>query len=48
VVLKCASCAKEIPVKADEMKDIVCPECGNKELTLISGREYFIKSMEAQ
>jgi len=47
-VLKCASCAKEIPVKAGQMKDIVCPECGNKELTLISGREYFIKSMEAQ
>ncbi|MGP8153560.1 MAG: hydrogenase maturation nickel metallochaperone HypA [Smithella sp.] len=48
VVLKCASCAKEIPVKVGEMKDIVCPVCGNKELTLIAGREYFIKSMEAQ
>jgi len=48
VVLKCANCAKEIPVKAGEMNDMVCPECGNKELTLISGREYFIKSMEAQ
>jgi hydrogenase nickel incorporation protein HypA/HybF len=48
VVLKCANCAKEIPVKPGEMQDVICPECGNKELTLISGREYFIKSMEAQ
>jgi len=48
VVLKCASCAKEIHVKTAEMKDVICPECGSKELTLIAGRQYFIKSMEAQ
>jgi hydrogenase nickel incorporation protein HypA/HybF len=48
IVLKCAKCAKEIPVKTAEMKDVICPECGGKELTLIAGREYFIKSMEAQ
>lgn len=48
VVLKCGKCAKETQVKQGEMKDIICPECGNKEFTLISGREYFIKSMEAQ
>ena len=48
VVLKCANCAKEISVKPAEMKDMICPECKSKELTLIAGREYFIKSMEAQ
>jgi hydrogenase nickel incorporation protein HypA/HybF len=47
VVLKCGSCAREIPVKSSEIKDVVCPGCGNKEFTLIAGREYFIKSMEA-
>jgi Zn finger protein HypA/HybF involved in hydrogenase expression len=34
-------------VKSSEIKDVVCPGCGNKEFTLIAGREYFIKSMEA-
>jgi hydrogenase nickel incorporation protein HypA/HybF len=48
VVLKCANCAKETPVKPAGMRDLVCPECGKKEFTLIAGREYFIKSMEAQ
>jgi hydrogenase nickel incorporation protein HypA/HybF len=48
VVLKCGKCAKEVQVNPAGMKDIVCPECGNKEFTLVSGREYFIKSMEAQ
>jgi len=47
VVLKCESCAREVPVKSTEIKDVVCPGCGNKEFTLIAGREYFIKSMEA-
>jgi hydrogenase nickel incorporation protein HypA/HybF len=48
VVLKCANCSKEIQIKTSEMNDVICPDCGNKELKLISGREYFIKSMEAQ
>ncbi len=48
VVLKCSNCAKEIQVKTAEMNDVICPACGGKELTLIAGREYFIKSMEAQ
>ena len=47
VVLRCGSCDRELPVKPVEMKDFVCPGCGNKEFTLIAGREYFIKSMEA-
>lgn len=48
VVLKCGQCAKEISLKQSEIKDMVCPECQNKEFTLIAGRDYFIKSMEAQ
>jgi hydrogenase nickel incorporation protein HypA/HybF len=48
VVFKCGNCAKEISVKPVDINDMVCPECGKKEFTLISGREYFIKSMEAQ
>jgi Zn finger protein HypA/HybF involved in hydrogenase expression len=30
------------------MKDFACPGCGGKELTLVSGREYYIKDMEAE
>jgi Zn finger protein HypA/HybF involved in hydrogenase expression len=46
-MLKCATCAGEIPVKLSDIKDVVCPGCGNRDFTLIAGREYFIKSMEA-
>jgi Zn finger protein HypA/HybF involved in hydrogenase expression len=28
--------------------DAACPACGQKDGTLISGREYYIKDMEVQ
>jgi hydrogenase nickel incorporation protein HypA/HybF len=48
VVLCCGGCGKNVSVEVNSMKDIVCPVCGNKEFTIVSGREYFIKDMEVQ
>jgi hydrogenase nickel incorporation protein HypA/HybF len=48
VVFRCKSCQASFEVDVRQMKDLVCPECGEKEFTLVSGREYYIKDMEAQ
>jgi hydrogenase nickel incorporation protein HypA/HybF len=48
VVLRCGGCGENVPVEVNRMKDLICPVCGNKEFTIVSGREYFIKGMEVQ
>ncbi len=44
--LTCNACAHIYT--ADDASQIgqPCPECGHKDVTLISGREYFIKNIE--
>ena len=46
VVMKCDNCEHSFEINIKEIKDIQCPECGHKEYTLMSGREYYIKDME--
>jgi hydrogenase nickel incorporation protein HypA/HybF len=48
VVLKCESCGKTFEVNIRLMEDTHCPECNEKNFSLVSGREYYIKNMEAQ
>ena len=48
VVLGCDSCSHNFEVDIKKMEDIVCPQCGEKKFSLISGREYYIKNMEAE
>jgi hydrogenase nickel incorporation protein HypA/HybF len=46
VVMKCEDCDDSFKVDIKNVKDIVCPQCEGKNNKLISGREYFVKSME--
>ena len=46
VVMECNDCANRFEVDMKKNQDIQCPECGGKENTFISGREYYIKDME--
>ena len=46
VVMQCNSGLHKFEVDIKQMKDIQCPECGDKDCKLISGREYYIKHME--
>lgn len=46
VVMRCDSCSHSFEVNIKEIKDIQCPDCGNKKCSLISGRDYYIKDME--
>ena len=43
--LKCRECSKEFGVKKDKL-DFTCPKCKSSDIELLSGREYFIKSIE--
>ncbi len=48
VVFRCNACGRESEAKTGQMMDFACPGCGGKELTLVSGREYYIRDMEAE
>jgi len=48
VVLKCNDCDHSFQVSARDLGDTICPKCkAEKNFSLESGREYFIKNMEA-
>ncbi len=46
VVMKCNDCGQSFEVNVREVKEIECPQCGNKRCSLISGKDYYIKDME--
>lgn len=46
VVMQCRAGSHNFEVDIKQMKEIECPECGDKNCNLISGREYYIKHME--
>ena len=46
VAMKCGNCSNSFTINVKEMKEINCPQCGDKRCTLTSGREYYIKDME--
>jgi hydrogenase nickel incorporation protein HypA/HybF len=47
VVMQCDACEHSFPVNIKEIKAFQCPECESKKCSMISGREYYIKDMEA-
>lgn len=44
--LECSACAASYTVETAGELNTPCPECGQKDSRLISGREYYIKSIE--
>ncbi len=47
-VLSCESCGERFAMDKNKLDGITCPACGQKKFTLVSGKEYHIKDMEAQ
>ncbi len=47
VVMECRSCETRFKVNIKDMFEIKCPKCGSSDCTMVSGKEYYIKSMEA-
>lgn len=46
ITFQCDACANTFEIKRDELQDLRCPECGNRECKLVSGRGYYVKNME--
>ena len=46
ITFQCTACANTFEIKRDALQDLRCPECGNRECTLVSGKGYYIKNME--
>lgn len=46
VVMQCEDCSESFKVDIKKEKEIICPGCSGKNNKLVSGREYFVKSME--
>lgn len=45
-VFRCEDCSTSFPFNLRELSDIECPQCKGSKVTLVSGREYFIKDIE--
>ncbi len=48
IVMQCNSCSATYEWEVAKMGDMICPACGVKSGTLLSGREYTIKEMEVE
>ena len=48
VMVQCNVCSTSYEADIARMGDLLCPVCGEKSGTLLSGREYTIKEMEVQ
>jgi hydrogenase nickel incorporation protein HypA/HybF len=46
IVMQCESCSASLEVRKDELREIVCAECGGSRFRLVSGREYLVKNIE--
>ena len=44
--VQCTACSTAYEAELAEMEGLVCPGCGDKGKTLLSGREYYIKERE--
>jgi hydrogenase nickel incorporation protein HypA/HybF len=48
IVVRCDACSDSYEAQVDKIGNLVCTSCGAQSGTLVSGREYYIKSMEVQ
>jgi len=48
IVMQCNACSASYEWEVSKMGDVICPACGGKSGTLLSGREYTITEMEAE
>jgi len=46
VLMRCNACSMSYETEIARMADLVCPVCGEKGGTILSGREYTVKEME--
>lgn len=47
VVMKCSDCCMSYTVDIRRDQTMACPECGSDNTAMESGREFFVKDLEA-
>ena len=47
-VFRCNCCQQQFEINSLLKRDLTCAQCHSRSVTLVSGREYHVKSMEAQ
>ena len=48
IVMKCGGCDNRFAIEKSGLGEAVCPGCGKGDrLSIVSGKEYYIKEMEA-
>jgi hydrogenase nickel incorporation protein HypA/HybF len=45
IIFACTECKHTFRVSFSDTKDFTCPECYGAKVTLVSGREFFIKDI---
>lgn len=48
IIFQCRECSTSFEIERTGLQEAACPSCGQKKLTLVSGREYRIKNMEVE
>ena len=48
IMMQCAVCSISYEADVAQMGNLICPACGANRGTLLSGKNYYIKSMEVQ
>ena len=46
ITFQCDECADVFTIKREALKNVQCPQCGNTQCKLVSGKAYVIKDME--
>lgn len=47
-VFRCRNCQQRFEIMSLLAEDLACKHCQSKDITMVSGREYHVRSMEAQ
>ena len=49
IVIRCNKCGRSESISKEQLGQVTCPKCGDSgDFSLVSGRENYIKEMEAQ
>ena len=48
LTFRCKPCSREFTATREELAEAACPECGSRDLSIVSGTGYTVESMEVQ
>lgn len=46
IVMRCEACTREFELSREDLREALCPDCGESRFRLVSGRGYVVKNIE--